>query len=180
MSAARSSALRVESRASRISRACAFERAFPNRTFAGATWSEPGEKRKESLLKPKPGNCEISAGNHRYRRNDPHTPCPKPGQASRQKRGDKADDESADRSGSNPSIPVHFRREEVQDGIGNVPETVQAEKNDALRGINRKQREPASVCNGIEERECCPISKSEPAKPRAGHYDPKPPISFMA
>src|ERR1700744_243063 len=132
-----------------------------------------------SLLHPKPGDCEISACDHRDWWNDPHAPGPDPGQASRQKPGKQADDERADRSGSGPSVPVHLGRKEIQDGIGNIARTMQAEKDDALRGINGKQREPACVCDCVEQCESRPIGKNEPAKRRMGHYDPKPPISFM-
>lgn len=34
------------------------------------------------------------------------------------------------------------------------------EKDYALRGINRKQREPTSPCNSIEESESCPIGET--------------------
>jgi hypothetical protein len=35
------------------------------------------------------------------------------------------------------------------------------------------------MCNSIEQRESCSISKDEPAIRQGGHYDPKPPILFM-
>jgi hypothetical protein len=35
------------------------------------------------------------------------------------------------------------------------------------------------MCNSIEQRESCCISKCEPAIRQSGHYDPKPPILFM-
>jgi hypothetical protein len=41
-----------------------------------------------------------------------------------------------------------------------------AEKDNALRRINGKQREPASPCNNIEERESCPKGKGKPAMAR--------------
>jgi hypothetical protein len=39
-----------------------------------------------------------------------------------------------------------------------------AEKDNALRWINGKQRKPASPCNNIEECESCPKGKGKPAK----------------
>ena len=131
-----------------------------------------------SLLKPKPGYREIDAGDHCDEGNDASTPCPKPAQAIWQERGNKADYESADRSKSNPSVPIHLGCEEIQDGIGNIPRTMSAEKDDALRWINGKQREPASSRNTRAERESCPKGKGKPAIRRSGHYYPNPPMLF--
>jgi hypothetical protein len=96
-----------------------------------------------------------------------------------QKRCDEADCEGANRSRSNPSVPKHLGREKIQDRIGNVSGTMRAEKKNALRGINRKQREPASPRNNIEERESCPVAEGKPAERRREHYHPKPPMLFM-
>jgi hypothetical protein len=57
--------------------------------------------------------------------------------------------------------------------------TVRAQKNDALRGIDGKQREPPQPRNDIEERERCPKGKREATNCRSGYHDPKPLISFM-
>src|SRR5215472_15542444 len=138
-----------------------------------------GQQRKISLLEPKPRYCEIDACDHCQWGNDPRTAGPEPAKATRQKRGNQADNESADRSKSSPSVPIHFGREEIQDRIGNIPGTMRAQKDNGLRGINGKQRETASMCNSIEQRKSCSVSKDEPAIRQNGHYDPKPPILFM-
>ena len=138
-----------------------------------------GQQRKISLLEPKPRYCEIDACDHCQWGNDPRTACPEPAKATRQKRGNQADNESADRSKSSPSVPIHFGCEEIQDRIGNIPGTMCAQKDNGLRGINGKQRETASMCNSIEQRKSCSVSKDEPAIRQNGHYDPKPPILFM-
>src|SRR5262245_37391112 len=53
-----------------------------------------------------------------------------------------------------------------------------AEKDNALRRVNGKQREPASPRNNVEERESCAKGKGKPAILRSGHYHPNPPILF--
>jgi hypothetical protein len=56
---------------------------------------------------------------------------------------------------------------------------VPKKKNDALRGIDGKQREPAQPRNDIEERERCPKGKREATNCRSGYHDSKPLILFM-
>ena len=146
------------------------------RASAAAELRSPAEGK---LLKPKPRYCEINAGDHRQWGNDPRTAYPEPAKAIWQKCGNQADNESADRSKSSPSVPIHFGREEIQDRIGNIPGTMRAQKDNGLRGINGKQRETASMCNSVEQRKSCSVSKDEPAIRQNGHYDPKPPILFM-
>jgi hypothetical protein len=131
------------------------------------------------LLQSEPRYCKIDACGHCHWGNDPHTPCPEPVQAIWQKAGNEADHERADRGRSSPTVPIHFGREEIQNGIGKIPGTVHAQKNDALRGIDGKQREPARPRNDIEERERCPKGKREATNCRSGYHDPKPLISFM-
>jgi hypothetical protein len=65
-----------------------------------------------------------------------------------------------------------------KNGIGKIPGTVRAQKNDVLRGVDGKQREPAQPRNDIEERERCPKGKREATNCRSGYHDPKPLISF--
>lgn len=130
-------------------------------------------------LESKPRYGEIDACDHCYWRNNAHAPRPEPVQAIWQKAGNEADHESADRGRSSPSIPIHFGREEIQNGIGKIPGTVRAKKNDALRGIDGKQREPVQPRNDVEERERCPKGKREATNCRSVYHDPKPLISFM-
>jgi len=104
---------------------------------------------------------------------------PRTSSADQAKAGNEADHESADRGRSSPSVPIHFGREEIQNGITKIPGTVSAQKNDALRGIDGKQREPPQPRNDIEERERCPKGKREATNCRSGYHDPKPLISFM-
>jgi len=131
------------------------------------------------LLQSKPGYCEIDACGHCHWGNDPHTQCPEPAQAIWQKRSNEADHESADSRRGSPSVPIHFWREEIQNRISNIPGTMRAQKDDALRGIYGKQREPTRPRNGIEERKRRPIGKGEATNCRSGHHDPKPLILFM-
>jgi len=150
---------------------CAYD---PKRTFVvRRNWFST------RLLQSEPGYCEVDACGHCHWGNDPHTPCPEPAQPIRQKAGNEADHESADRGRSSPSVPIDFGREEIQNGITKIPGTVRAQKNDALRGIDGKQREPPQPRNDIEERERCPKGKREATNCRSGYHDPKPLISFM-
>ena len=126
------------------------------RASAAAELRSPAEGK---LLKPKPRYCEINAGDHRQWGNDPRTACPEPAKAIWQKCGNQADNESADRSKSSPSVPIHLGREEIQDRIGNIPGTMRAQKHNGLRGVNGKQREAASMCKSIEQRESCCIRR---------------------
>jgi hypothetical protein len=99
-----------------------------------ANISQPrlGPAAEISLLEPKPRYCEIDACDHCHWRNDTQTPYPEPAQAIWQKRGNQADYESSDRGRRSPSVPIHLGREEIQDGIGNIPGTMRAEKDYAL------------------------------------------------
>src|SRR5262245_47489301 len=94
------------------------------------------------LLESKPRYCEINACDHCQWGNNPHAPCPEPAQAIWQKRGKKADHESGGSGRSSPSVPIDLGREEIKNGIGKIPGTMRAQKDDALRRVYGKQRKP--------------------------------------
>ena len=107
-------------------------------------------------LHSKPGDGEVDARDHRDDRANPHPPMPKPAPPTiRQKGGDHADHEGANRSRGSPAIPPHFGREERHRGIHNIAGAMHAWKYDSERGIDGEKCKPPCPCDDIYERERC-------------------------
>jgi hypothetical protein len=105
-------------------------------------------------LHSKPGDGEVDARDHRDDRANPHPPMPKSAPPTiRQKGGDHADHEGANRRRGSPAIPPHFGREGRHCGIHNIAGAMHAWKYDSERGIDGEKCKPPSPCDDIYERE---------------------------
>ncbi len=105
-------------------------------------------------LHSKPRDGEVDARDHRDDRANPHPPMPKPAPPTiRQKGGDHADHEGANRRRGSPAIPPHFGREERHCGIHNIAGAMHAWKYDSERRIDGEKCKPPCPCDNIYERE---------------------------